>query len=379
MLSVKKTILLTDIMFPNKFAKWRLVEIKSFMDEYNADILVPVRTYVCSGINFDFDYDILSSWGFPLNQYDIYIFNPQYNWLQKYNTDDFNGTQFTSAWPADYLIRHKSRRNLPLNLSYYDCVYHIFLCMYMAFNDRFQYPKEKQIIHLYPGGGYYGPPCISYIHPQTKVIPTQNFVSTHIPFSYSCLPILGGPFYYKDEQIIYKNINKTSFLTVCFTSLGSNEDKGAHTFMQVVHTFMTKYPHIYVLFISIGNCPSSPNIKAYPPMDQKTLSEFYSSSVDVILNLETGQGINGFPLGCEAILQGAVMLTTDVHNQNKGNNYNFPDFHIVNSVDEIVEKLKSLHDDRESLAQKSKALQEKMWDLFSYKNTMQKIFDWIES
>lgn len=376
---MSKSILLTDMMFPNKYAKWRLSTIKSFMDNYKADVLIPCRTYICSGVHFDFDYDILKSWNFPFDEYDIYIFNPAYNFTQKYNSSDFNGTLFNSAWPADYMFRHKSKRNTLLSLSY-DFVYHIFLIMYLSFNNRFQFPKEKQIVHCYPGGGYTGGNCISMIHPSTSIIPTQQFINSHISSSYSSLPIYGGCFYYKDEEVQYKTVNIDTPLRVCFTSLGNFEDKGAHIYVSLVNLFKTKYSHIPISFISIGNCPSSPHITSHPPMDQKTLSEFYFNSVDVILNLETGYGLNGFPLGCEAILQGVVMFTTDIHNQNKNNNYNFPEFHIISfDLETIAERIIHLHSDRKSLAEKSKFLQDKMWELFSYKNTMQKIFDWIDS
>ena len=375
---MKHNILLTDMMFPNKYAKWRLVTIKSFMDEFQADVLVPVRTSICSSIQFEFDYDILKSWTFPLDSYDIYIFNPAYNSIQSFNSD-FDGTAFNHKWPADYLFRHKSKRNTPLTLDY-DFIYHIFYVMYLCFNDRFQFPKEKQIIHCYPGGGYTGPHCFSSIHPLTRIIPTQSFISSHVPAHFNSLPIFGGAFYYKDEILKYKSVNTNlnTPLTVCFTSLGNYEDKGAHHYVALVNFFHSTYPHIPIKCISIGNCPSSPLITPCPPMDQKSLSEFYYSNVDVIINLETGAGLNGFPLGCEAIIQGAVLFTTDLYNQNSNNNYNFDPFHIITfDYPSIAEKIVHLHTDRESLSQKSKALQEKMFQLFSYQNTMQKIFNWI--
>lgn len=32
--------LIVDIVYPNKYSKWRSVEIKSFIQNYNVDILV---------------------------------------------------------------------------------------------------------------------------------------------------------------------------------------------------------------------------------------------------------------------------------------------------------------------------------------------------
>ena len=37
---MSKRILLTDCLFPNKYARWRLVEIYSFMKDHDTDILV---------------------------------------------------------------------------------------------------------------------------------------------------------------------------------------------------------------------------------------------------------------------------------------------------------------------------------------------------
>ena len=78
-------ILLTDILFPNKYAKWRLVEIKSFIDEYKCDILVVNKITNYAGIKYDFDYEILKE-KFSLEEYDILIFNKNYNFVNKYRS-----------------------------------------------------------------------------------------------------------------------------------------------------------------------------------------------------------------------------------------------------------------------------------------------------
>ena len=48
-------VLLTDIMFPNKYAKWRLVEIKSFIEKYDCDIMVinRINRFACNIFEFD--------------------------------------------------------------------------------------------------------------------------------------------------------------------------------------------------------------------------------------------------------------------------------------------------------------------------------------
>ena len=52
--------LVVDILYPNKFSRWRNLEIKFFMDEFESDILV-FRINKFAGINFNFDYEFNSS------------------------------------------------------------------------------------------------------------------------------------------------------------------------------------------------------------------------------------------------------------------------------------------------------------------------------
>ena len=55
----KKRVLLTDIVFPNKYARWRLTEIYNFINDYDTDIMVINRINNYAGISFNFDFDIL--------------------------------------------------------------------------------------------------------------------------------------------------------------------------------------------------------------------------------------------------------------------------------------------------------------------------------
>ena len=118
-------VLLTDIMFPNKYAQWRLVEIHSFIHHYKCDILVINRINSFSNITFDFDWNILEE-QFSLNDYDILIFNSDYNYINKYNTR-INGTKFNGMIPGDYMLRHKSNHTEIVDLHIYDLIYHVFL------------------------------------------------------------------------------------------------------------------------------------------------------------------------------------------------------------------------------------------------------------
>lgn len=367
-------VLITDPVFPNKYAKWRLVEIKSFIDKYKCDILCCSRLWSYKGIKLDFDYNILSEY-FNLGEYDILIFNPSLNHINTHNTS-IDGTIFNNKLNADYMLRHKRNRSSTVSLNNYDIIYHIFLLCYNEFNLRFRFPHKKQVIHLYSGGGYINPTSICTIHKDVKIVATQEFISRNLS-GFNHINIYGGPFYYKDEKIIYKD-SVSANLSICFTSLGDSAEKGAYIYHNIVTKYIEMYPTDSVNFISIGSCPSHPNITSLPPMDQTSLSLYYRNIIDVIISLDTGVSLNGFPLGIEAVQQGCVLLTTDIHGQNEKNMFYIDNFHIIdkNNVLDIVKKIKYLTNKNICL-QKGKELQEKIYELFKYENIMEPIFKYI--
>jgi hypothetical protein len=361
-------------MFPNKYAKWRLVEIKSFIDEFKCDILCVSRINSYANMVFDFDWDLLKD-QFNLDEYDILIFNPQYNYVNKYN-NSIDGTIYNGMLNADYMLRHKTKRSQLVNLDTYDLIYHIFLMCYESFNRRFKFSHNKQIIHLYPGGGYLNSSYINIINKEVKLISTQRFISENIKNN-TYIEIFGGPFYYKNEENkakIYSNSN----LCICFTSMGYPVEKGAYIYHKIVKDYKIKYPNDNIKFISVGSCPPHEDIKSFVSMDQMTLSKFYKDNVDILISLDTGVALNGFPLGVEAMQEGCIVLTTDIHNQNILNNFNIDPFYIINkhNTDEIIDKIKSMTDNK-FLQKKSIELQEKIYELFNYNNTMGKIFKFI--
>jgi hypothetical protein len=361
-----KRILLTDILFPNKYAKWRLVEIHHFIGDYDTDIMVIKRTNMFSGVTYDFDYDLLNE-KFGLSNYDILIFNPSFNYINKYNSN-FDGTKYNNLLPCDYLLQKTKFRDIPFNINNYNFVYHIFLMNYIMFNNYFLYEQKKQFIHLYPGGGFQNNNCINQIHPETNIIPSQQFISK-LNRKTSFLNIYGGPFFYKDEICRKKVFNEK--LCICFTSLGNIFEKGADVYISLVNKFYEKYSfNNDYTFISIGNCNSSEYITHYNCMDQLSLSKFYNENVDILISLDSGIALNGFPLGIESIIEGCILLTTDVHNQNILNKFNFDDFFIIdrNNLDDIISKILFLKNIQYRI-DKQLILQSKIYNLFNYNNT----------
>jgi hypothetical protein len=371
-------VLLTDIMFPNKYAKWRLVEIKSFIEKYDCDIMVTTRINSFAGNTFDFDYELLCE-EYKLFNYDILIFNPEYNTYNKYN-DNYDGTIFNNLQKCDYVLRHKKYRNNSFCINDYNILYHIFLMCYEQFNHRFYFPMNKQFIHLYPGGGVLNENLEHlYINNDVKIVSTQNFITTQIKKGGNeYINSFGGPFFNKNQHVKHKIFNEKD-LCVCFTSMGDNYTKGAHIYVNIVDEFYKKYLHLNIKFISIGNCNFSNNITSYPPMNQNKLSDFYYENVDILFTLNTNEGMNGFPLGVEAGIEGCVLLTTDPRNQNIENNFNIDNFYIIDTSDinTIIDKI-ALLTNKDLLKEKSIDIQNKLYELFNYDNTMGKIFDFIE-
>jgi hypothetical protein len=374
-------VLMTDLLFPNKYAKWRLAEIHSFFEKYDTDLLVIDRINKFSGIQLDFDYDILSEL-FNLNDYDILIFNANYNYVNKYNIN-FDGTIFNNLIDASYLLRKKKFNNEIFSINNYEKIYHIFLMNYEKFNNIINYPTKFQYIHLYPGGGLLNVNSLKNLDNNVNIISTQHNVTKFIEnnnLKNNILKLYGGPFFYKGENIKRKIYNVDKCLTICFTSMGNLYEKGADKYVEIVNFFYQKYQNINVKFISIGNCFDNEKIFKYQSMDQNSLSDFYYKTVDIIINLDSGKELNGFPLGIEAIIEGCLLLTTDVHNLNQTNNFNFDDFVIINNnnIESIVDKLKYLHDNRDFLTEKSIYMQKKVYDMFNYDVYMKNIFKFFE-
>jgi hypothetical protein len=378
--------LVTDLMFPNKYAKWRLLSIDAFMNKYDTDVLVINKVdklqYGHLTIDLNIDYDILKD-NYGLTDYDILIFNPKYNYINIHN-NNFDGTIYNGYCKADYLLRKKKFRNLPLNIvSEYDAIFHIFILLYYRFNAYFDCSFSKQFIHLYPGGDFDINKPIRLM-PNTKIITTQRnsteYITSKYP-KYEYIEVLGGPFYKKGEIIKQKPKNINPNITVCFTSMGDPIYKGTYIYIDIVTKYINKYPEDKINFCGIGSVPQNENITVYPPMSQKDLDNFYYDNVDIILNLDTGLTFNGFPLGTEAMVQGVVLFTTDVHGLNQKNEFFYgEEMHKIdkNNIDYVLDKIHQLYSDRNLLHEYSIKIQQKTFDLFNYDMIMGRIFKWMD-
>jgi len=368
-------ILITDILFPSKYAKWRTEECKSFINEYSTDFLVhKINSY--AGVQYDVDYEDTEE-EFRLNNYNIIIFDSKFNYLNKYNKI-IDGTKFNTNNNFSYLFTKQTT----FDIKKYNIIYHIFLSMYKKFNESFQVPKNKQFIHLYPGGGLAAKGDLQGMDKATRIISTNPITTKWLQDinHRNNIEVLGSTQLQKNDIPHLKKKNNQT-IKIAFSNLGSPDRKGAPLFKLIAEKYKEMYPSDNIEFIGIGNCKHSKNIIPIEPMPIKQLQKFYRDKIDIVLNLEDGKAFNGWPLGIEAALEGAVLITTDVHDTNKYMQYPENSLFIVEKDDyrNIIRHIKKLHDDRNLLQVMSSNIQKHSFKMFSYENQQQKIFDFLNS
>lgn len=369
-----KKILLNDGVFGTWYQQWRIQEIYSFINNQDTDIIT-FKMESFAGIDWNIQYEYMDGIYGLKDKYNILIFDKKYNYLNKYNKE-IDGTKFNNKFPASYLFT----KNDNFDLSKYDLVYHIFLSQFELFNKHFKFPMEKQVIRLYPGGGYNDIKTLQKIQKDVNIITTQRFITENVEkleFK-NYIEILGAPFLQKNNQVIEKTKNNGT-LTVCFSSMGVDENKGTNIYHEVVDKYSKLYKKDDVKFISIGNCPSHPKIFRYSTQPMDILSDFYYDNVDIIINPETSKHHkNGWPLGVEGMLRGVVIINTDVNDQSKYFSYN-NDVIISNNIDDIINNIKKLYENRELLNDLSIRIQHSTNEFYSYDNQQKKVFDFINN
>lgn len=369
-------ILVLDHMFPSKYAKWRIEGLKAMVDA-GADILVSkVSTF--ANINFDVDYEEMKEY-YGLQNYNILIFDPQYNYLNKYN-NNFDGTKFNKFSTIKYSYMFTKGKIFDLNQ--YKQIYHMFLSSYKKFNDIFAIPRDKQIIHLYPGGSFNNSSDLNRIDKHTKVISTHPHVSRMLKdhghkfiecFGSTCLP--------KDHVIKHKKINTDKVLRICFSNMGDTIYKGVNIFFEIMGQCNSVKNLEWHFVGSTFRLPKNPpkNLIYHKPMSQTDLDKFYYEKIDILINAENGTQFNGWPLGVEAALQGVVLCTTDSFDANSYFKYT-PNMMMISqpiSIRRIAQFIARVQSDRKLLHDMSIAIQEHTTNHFSYENQQKKILEYI--
>jgi hypothetical protein len=366
-------ILITDTLFPCEIAEWRLNEIGSFINNnyYDIDIINFNNNY------FHYTFNEYTKKLFKLDEYNIFINKPEYNYLNIYNKD-FNGKIFNhKLGNCNFIyVKKKFIKFKGLNTSDYDKIYHIFYINYILFNKTYKYPTNKQIIHLYPGGGFNNSDINTN---DSKIIVTQQFIEKYIlnnNIKKNILKLYGCSYFLKNEKIKHKLLINDK-LNVCFTSYSQFINKGWNSYIELYKLCKENNMLNNLNFISIGVPFKFEGIKNYSLMNQNDLSKFYYNNIDIYINFSTKIN-DGFPIGIEAVKQGCILFTFDIHNSNILNKFFIDNFYIINNVIEAKNKINYLINNKNLILNLSIKLQEKIYELFKYENYQNKIFDFIK-
>lgn len=369
------TPLLVDILFPTQYSQWRIAETTSFIKEKRADILV-FKIDEFAGITYDVDYEIMRSrQGFA--DYNILIFDPKYNHLNQYN-QRIDGTRANGSFPASYLFT----RHTHFDLRRYTFAYHIFLMCYEKFNSAATFPRSRQVVRLYPGGGFLDEGSLQVLDPTTHVITTHPRTSSALrDMGHTrVLECLGGSFISRDMPQFVPKPLKQGKLTVCFASMGHAKEKGSDHFLQIAKTYHDVFPRHNVRFVAISKAAFPKPVERVAPMAMHDLMEFYQQEVDIIISIDTAKAFNGWPLGVEAALNGAVLITTDSSNANR--HYGFPDdsLFIFNhtQIEPVVELIRQLELDRHRLLTRSRRCQQAFLDFYAYEKQQGRVFEYLD-
>jgi len=354
----KCRVLLTDLVFPSVYSKWRLNEVQAFMEFFYTDVLVCKHTDIYSNVRFTIDWEPLLS-SHHLASYDILIFDPDYNYLQQYNDPSFNGTAFNHQLPAAYLLRLRAFRSEHVDIHAYDAFYHIFVMNYALFVERFQTTNaSRHFIHFYPGGGTLE--HFRSISNDSTLIPTQHYLQDFVASqgrTNPVFPVMGAPLLAQNERHAPKGIKMSGPLIACFTSLGGFAQKGAHVYIRLAEMYAQRHNHTHSqgwLFYGVGNVPKSRHVKSMPYMSQRDLDVFYARDVDAVFNLVSyvpswPDGAEGFPLGGEAVNAGAIFFSTDQLDCNRRNQFFFVDGFVRVNLDDlasVIDRLDEYSNDR---------------------------------
>lgn len=380
-------ILVTDVMFPNNMAAWRLNEIQALIEHhFFTDILVINRISTFAGVDFSFDYNELKD-SHHLSSYELLTFRHSTLHLDAYNERPLEDRHLGEI-DADYMLRHRQFHGERVELGDYDLVYHIFYHNYLEFVATFpgKIPFHRHLIHMYPGGGVSvsKPIHAGVLSHDVHLIVAQPFIEDWLELHNQHNPrvhVYGAPLFAKCGRTSQKLKEAKDTLAVSFASLGIVSEKGSDHYVKIAEIFKRTFPKDDVLFFGIGNVPPSPAVIHLDVMSQAQLNAFYRRYIDVAFNLDRTEMRNGWPLGAEAMLQGAILFTTDNHHMNNKTGFHFGDeVYVVveDDIDATVDKLHELVNDQVMLRRLSRAAQQRSARVFGYENTMKKIIDYME-
>jgi len=393
MTEIKKIrILITEFLFPIVYGKWRVNEINYFMDndEYECDFYVEsfYDVFVISiGETVEEVFEKYYKIFRYLDDYNILIFNPKFNILNKFNKN-IDGKNFNNLFGGDFMLTKS--KNIP-SMKEYDVFYGIFATSYFQLLTNISKNNWINICKIYPGGGYTNnPESQKYIYSKLKetnaeVIVTQDFIfneavkyldNNKVHKVYG-VPVIGHEEIFDDNLLLLKSRRKE--LHVCFSSMSNDSTKGFDNYLSVIEHFKNCTEMYNIVFHAIGiysNIPSrlSEKIICHKVMNPSDLSYFYQSEIDVIISpnkKRSGLGpSDGFPLGSEAMVCGCIPIMCDLYNTNINFGFNNTNSFIMNTfnLDYVVKSLITLHNDPKLRLSMAQNIIKKSRDFFSTDN-----------
>jgi hypothetical protein len=382
------------------FASWRINEIRAFIERYDTDFFSAIHRITHGDNTHKAGRAKLFAWSqlyktHSLHLYDILIFHPMWNFLSRHQNANqkggaFDARRFNHTTPGGYMLRlRKFRREGGFRLDSYDVFYTLFLDRAYSFNAMFppqtRPPPDRQVVKAFPGGGMIrGPFCnwpnetwcrplccpaegqgganlqlfrdrfrelLGPKHAAVHYITTQAHTRDAMRELFPSNPhrfVLGGAVFYDPLKLVNRSARRN--VNVCFTSIGNFTDKGGRLFFQLVDAFRATYPRDNVTFYTIGVAPKKAGVRHIKKMAQAKLDRFYQElPLNVFINLQIAAGINGWPLGLEALAHGAALVSTDPLDMNSRNGLNWgEEFTMVrqsstNSTFELAPAVQKLH------------------------------------
>lgn len=293
-------LLTVDCAFPSRYSTWRNNEIADLL-RYGSDVLV-YHVGSFAGTDYEFDWDFVNQ-QIDLSGYQVFVFDPRF--MSKIREAGVVAIDaFGLVKEASYAVTNKGS----FDIRNYDAVFCIFYSLYLQFNRSFNYPYERQIVHLYPGGGNTKHGRLE-LRDRTWIVATDPYTTKRLSGRKRVIDCWTGPMFGRNDPTVAGEARGHRALRVATASMGNAGAKGIGQFFEIAD-FFSGSEFEWVL-IGRHECPQT--VRRIEPMSYLELENYYRQEVDIFLNLESGQSFNGWPLGLEAAKHRSALFTTDAN------------------------------------------------------------------
>lgn len=369
-----------DMLFPNLMATWRTCEIHYFLTspDFNTDIYLSsyyadwLKNFAEESLIETFE-KYYRSYSY-LQNYNILIFNPRYNELNRFNRNGFNGISFNGKHRGDFLFTKEK----DVNWECYQIGYSIFLAVHHECDWLIGQKYWPSVCKMYPSGGY--------VHDETairsfvnkmelngdSIIVTQPFIFDVVSkCSTRVLKVYGAPLLNSDSENYQIKKTDPFSLHLCITSLGFAPKKGFTSYLELTEHFHRNYPTLPIIFHVVGMSSkegSPPNLEYEGVLDPHHLNYLYENVIDIIVApTQIDREPDGFPLGGEAMLKGCIPIQCDPYHANQY--YGFDETNSLTTttfdLTRATELILALYASVSKRQQMSLSIRRKVYDIFS--------------